>query len=129
MRRRCGRSRWRRRSRWRAQLASAEAQLGQALAQLAAAQERAGNQNVVASVSGIISEKRVSTGDVVAPARPSAAPSPASRRASTPAPRRRGDVDAPHAADHPAIYELMARARERAGRMMKRIAPRAAPPS
>lgn len=54
----------------RAQVASAEAQLGQARAQLAAAQERAGNQNVVASVSGIISEKRVSTGDVVAPGTP-----------------------------------------------------------
>jgi RND family efflux transporter MFP subunit len=54
----------------RAQVASAEAQLGQARAQLATAQERAGNQSVVAPVGGIISEKRVSTGDVVAPGSP-----------------------------------------------------------
>jgi RND family efflux transporter MFP subunit len=54
----------------RAQVASAEAQLGQARAQLATAEERAGNQRVVASVSGIVSEKRVSTGDVVTPGTP-----------------------------------------------------------
>jgi membrane fusion protein, multidrug efflux system len=54
----------------RSQVASAEAQLGQARAQLATAQERAGNQRVVSSVSGIVSEKRVSTGDVVAPGAP-----------------------------------------------------------
>lgn len=54
----------------RSQVATAEAQLGQARSQLASAQERSGNQRVVASVSGIVSEKRVSTGDVVAPGTP-----------------------------------------------------------
>jgi membrane fusion protein (multidrug efflux system) len=49
----------------RSQVASAEAQLGQARSQLATAQERTANQRVVSSVSGVISEKRVSTGDVV----------------------------------------------------------------
>jgi membrane fusion protein (multidrug efflux system) len=54
----------------RAQVASAEAQLGQARAQLAAAEDRSGNQMVTSSVSGIVSEKRVSTGDIVAPGTP-----------------------------------------------------------
>lgn len=54
----------------RAQVASAEAQLGQARAQLAAAEDRAGNQRVTSSVGGIVSEKRVSTGDVVTPGAP-----------------------------------------------------------
>ncbi|MGZ5431888.1 MAG: efflux RND transporter periplasmic adaptor subunit [Thermoanaerobaculia bacterium] len=54
----------------RSQVATAEAQLGQAREQLAAAQERAANQRVVSSVSGIVSEKRVSTGDVVTPGTP-----------------------------------------------------------
>lgn len=54
----------------RAQVASAEAQAGQARSQLANAQERAGNQTVTSSVSGIVSEKRVSAGDVVAPGTP-----------------------------------------------------------
>lgn len=54
----------------RSQVAMAEAQLGQARAQLAAAQDRAGNQRVASAVSGIVSEKRVSTGDVVAPGAP-----------------------------------------------------------
>jgi len=54
----------------RSQVATAEAQLGQARAQLATAEERAGNQRVVSSVSGIVSEKRVSTGDVVTPGAP-----------------------------------------------------------
>lgn len=54
----------------RSQVATAEAQLGQAREQLAAAQERAANQRVVSSVSGIVNEKRVSTGDVVTPGTP-----------------------------------------------------------
>ena len=54
----------------RAQMASADAQLGQARQQLAMARERSGNQTVVASTSGIISEKRVSAGDVVTPGTP-----------------------------------------------------------
>ena len=54
----------------RSQVATAEAQLGQANAQLAAAQDRAGNQTVTASVSGIVNEKRVSAGDVVTPGAP-----------------------------------------------------------
>jgi membrane fusion protein, multidrug efflux system len=54
----------------RSQVATAEAQLGQARAQLATAQDRAGNQRVTSGVSGIVSEKRVSTGDVVAPGAP-----------------------------------------------------------
>lgn len=54
----------------RSQVATAEAQLGQARAQLATAEERAGNQRVVSSVSGIVSEKRVSTGDIVTPGAP-----------------------------------------------------------
>ena len=54
----------------RSQVAMAEAQLGQARQQMAAAQERAGNQRVVSSVSGIVSEKRVSAGDVVTPGTP-----------------------------------------------------------
>lgn len=54
----------------RAQVASAEAQLGLARSQLSTARERVGNQAVVASTSGIVSEKSVSTGDVVAPGTP-----------------------------------------------------------
>jgi membrane fusion protein, multidrug efflux system len=54
----------------RSQVATAQAQLGQARAQLATAQERAGNQRVVSSVDGIVNEKRVSAGDVVAPGTP-----------------------------------------------------------
>ncbi|HET8772271.1 MAG TPA: efflux RND transporter periplasmic adaptor subunit, partial [Thermoanaerobaculia bacterium] len=54
----------------RSQVATAEAQLGQARAQLATAQDRAGNQRVASAVSGIVSEKRVSVGDVVAPGAP-----------------------------------------------------------
>ena len=54
----------------RAQVASAQAQLGLARAQLSSARDRVGNQRIVASTSGIISEKAVSEGDVVAPGTP-----------------------------------------------------------
>ncbi|MCA1732008.1 MAG: efflux RND transporter periplasmic adaptor subunit [Acidobacteria bacterium] len=54
----------------RSQLAMAQAQLGQARAQLSSARDRVGNQNVVASTRGIISEKNVSAGDVVTPGTP-----------------------------------------------------------
>jgi membrane fusion protein, multidrug efflux system len=54
----------------RSQVASAEAQLAQARNALTQAQERAGNQRIVASMSGAIDEKRVSAGDVVAPGAP-----------------------------------------------------------
>jgi membrane fusion protein, multidrug efflux system len=54
----------------RSQVANAEAQLAQARAQLATARERASNQQVIAPVSGIVSEKQVSTGDVVTPGTP-----------------------------------------------------------
>ena len=54
----------------RAQVASAQAQLGLARSQLATARDRVGNQTVTASTSGIVSEKSVSTGDVVAPGTP-----------------------------------------------------------
>jgi len=54
----------------RAQVASAEAQLGQARAQLATANDRVGDQTVTASVAGIVSQKSVSTGDVVTPGAP-----------------------------------------------------------
>lgn len=54
----------------RAQVASVRAQLGLARSQLSTARDRAGNQNVVASTSGIVSEKNVSNGDVVTPGTP-----------------------------------------------------------
>lgn len=54
----------------RSQMATAEAQLAQARAQVATAQQRVGDQTVTASISGIISEKSVSTGDVVTPGTP-----------------------------------------------------------
>ncbi|MEA2489404.1 MAG: hypothetical protein QOH21_1196 [Acidobacteriota bacterium] len=49
----------------RSQVATAEAQLAQARTQLNQAQERVGNQRVVASMNGTISQKQVSSGDVV----------------------------------------------------------------
>ena len=51
----------------RSQVATAESQLGLARSQLATARERVGNQNIVASTSGIVAEKNVSAGDVVQP--------------------------------------------------------------
>jgi membrane fusion protein (multidrug efflux system) len=54
----------------RAQVASAEAGLGQAQAALAAARDRVGDQTVTSSIAGIVSEKQVSTGDVVTPGAP-----------------------------------------------------------
>jgi len=49
----------------RSQVANAEAQLAQVRTQLSTAQERIGNQRVTASVTGVISEKRISSGDIV----------------------------------------------------------------
>ena len=54
----------------RSQLAMAQAQLGQARAQLSTARDRVGNQSVVASTNGVVSEKNVSVGDVVTPGTP-----------------------------------------------------------
>jgi RND family efflux transporter MFP subunit len=54
----------------RAQVAQAQAQLAQAQTQLTQARERVGNQRITASMTGIISEKHVSSGDVVAPGAP-----------------------------------------------------------
>lgn len=54
----------------RSQVANAQAQLGQAEAQLSTARDRVGNQTVVASTSGIISERRVSEGGLVTPGAP-----------------------------------------------------------
>lgn len=49
----------------RSQVAAAEAQLAQARTQQSQAQERIGNQRVTASLAGTVSEKRVSSGDIV----------------------------------------------------------------
>jgi membrane fusion protein (multidrug efflux system) len=49
----------------RSQVAAAQAQLAQARTQLDKAEERVGKQRVVASMSGAVSEKHVSSGDVV----------------------------------------------------------------
>jgi membrane fusion protein (multidrug efflux system) len=49
----------------RSQVAMAEAQVAQARTQLAQAEKHAGDQRIVASMSGVVSEKRVSSGDVV----------------------------------------------------------------
>jgi membrane fusion protein, multidrug efflux system len=54
----------------RAQVASAEAQLASARTQLTQAQKQLGDQRVVASSNGTISEKSVSSGDVVTPGTP-----------------------------------------------------------
>ncbi|HEV7763376.1 MAG TPA: efflux RND transporter periplasmic adaptor subunit [Thermoanaerobaculia bacterium] len=54
----------------RSQLALAETQLAQARTQATQAQERLGNQRVVASTNGTISEKNVSSGDIVTPGAP-----------------------------------------------------------
>ncbi|HEX8616900.1 MAG TPA: efflux RND transporter periplasmic adaptor subunit, partial [Thermoanaerobaculia bacterium] len=54
----------------RAQLAQAQAQLAQAQTQSTQARERVGNQRVVAGMTGIVSQKNVSAGDVVAPGSP-----------------------------------------------------------
>lgn len=54
----------------RAQVASAQSQLAQAQQQLADAQKRAGDQRVTTAMSGIVSEKHVSVGDVVSPGAP-----------------------------------------------------------
>ncbi|HET7433452.1 MAG TPA: efflux RND transporter periplasmic adaptor subunit [Thermoanaerobaculia bacterium] len=49
----------------RSQVANAEAQLAQARTALAQAQKRSGDQRIVASMSGVVSEKKASSGDVV----------------------------------------------------------------
>lgn len=54
----------------RAQVASAQSQLAQAQQQLTQAQKRARDQRVTTSMSGVVSEKHVSVGDVVSPAAP-----------------------------------------------------------
>lgn len=54
----------------RSQVAMAEAQLAQARNALTQAQERSGNQTVTSSMSGVVSEKRASAGDVVTPGAP-----------------------------------------------------------
>ncbi|HEX8253614.1 MAG TPA: efflux RND transporter periplasmic adaptor subunit [Thermoanaerobaculia bacterium] len=54
----------------RAQVAQAQAQLAQAQQQLTQARERVGNQRIEAAMSGIVSQKNVSSGDVVAPGSP-----------------------------------------------------------
>jgi RND family efflux transporter MFP subunit len=54
----------------RAQVAQAQAQLAQAQQQMTQARERVGNQQITASMTGIVSQKNVSAGDVVAPGAP-----------------------------------------------------------
>ncbi|HSP35806.1 MAG TPA: efflux RND transporter periplasmic adaptor subunit [Thermoanaerobaculia bacterium] len=54
----------------RSQVAGAQAQLGQAQNALANARNRLGNQTVTASTRGVVIEKKVSEGDVVAPGAP-----------------------------------------------------------
>lgn len=54
----------------RSQVASAEAQLAQAQQQLTQAQQHASDQRVTTAMSGIVSEKHVSVGDVVSPGAP-----------------------------------------------------------
>lgn len=54
----------------RSQVANAQAQLAQAQAQLTTARDRMSNQVVVASTTGVISERRVSEGDLVTPGTP-----------------------------------------------------------
>jgi membrane fusion protein, multidrug efflux system len=54
----------------RSQVANATAQLAQAEQQLSQARDRAGNQRVTTAMSGVVSVKHVSVGDVVAPGTP-----------------------------------------------------------
>ncbi len=54
----------------RAQVAQAEAQLAQAQTALTQARERVGDQRISAGMTGIVSQKNVSAGDVVAPGSP-----------------------------------------------------------
>lgn len=54
----------------RAQVANAQSQLAQAQQQLTQAQKRASDQRVTTSMTGIVSEKLVSAGDVVSPGAP-----------------------------------------------------------
>lgn len=54
----------------RSQVANAQSQLAQAQQQLSQAQKRARDQRVTTSMSGIVSEKHVSAGDVVSPGAP-----------------------------------------------------------
>jgi membrane fusion protein (multidrug efflux system) len=54
----------------RAQVAQAQSQLAQAQTQSTQARERVGNQRIEAGLSGVVSQKNVSAGDVVAPGSP-----------------------------------------------------------
>jgi membrane fusion protein, multidrug efflux system len=54
----------------RAQVAQAQSQLAQAQTQLTQARERVGDQRIEAAMSGVVSQKSVSAGDVVAPGSP-----------------------------------------------------------